>query len=105
VRERQEKVERNVVIIQAAKGGDITKLTGANLTVLLTWYQHANVAKMKKDKKSAAWVVIVSSRRARALVVVFHVINAYSWYSVEFSYQKIPTDKCVVGGGDNSSRP
>ena len=56
------------------------KLTGANLTVLLTWYQHANVAKMKKDKKSATWVVIVSSGRARALVVVFHVINAYSWY-------------------------
>jgi hypothetical protein len=40
------------------------KLTGANLTVLLTWYQHSNVAKMKKDKKLAAWVVIVSSGRA-----------------------------------------
>jgi hypothetical protein len=36
VHERQEKVERNVMIIQAAKGGDVTKLTGANLTVLLT---------------------------------------------------------------------
>ena len=35
-----------------------------NLTVLLTWYQHANVAKMKKDEKLAAWVVIVSSGRA-----------------------------------------
>ena len=62
--ERQEKVERNAMIIQAAKGGDVTKLTGANLTVLLTWYQHANVAKMKKDEKLAVWVVIVSSRRA-----------------------------------------
>ena len=37
------------MIIQAAKGGDVTKLTGAN------------VAKMKKDEKPAAWVVIVSS--------------------------------------------
>jgi hypothetical protein len=64
VRERQEKVERNAMIIQAAKGGDVTKLTGANLTVLFTWYQHANVAKMKKDEKLAVWVVIVSSGRA-----------------------------------------
>ena len=64
VRERQEKVESNAMIIQAAKGGDVTKLTRTNLTVLLTWYQHANVAKMKKDKKLAAWVVIVSSGRA-----------------------------------------
>ena len=80
VHERQEKVERNAMIIQAAKGGDVTKLTRANLTVLLTWYQHANVAKMKKNEKPAAWVVIVSSGRARALVVVIHVIKAYSWY-------------------------
>ncbi len=41
--ERQEKVERNAMIIQVTKGGDVTKLTGADLTVLLTWYQHANV--------------------------------------------------------------
>ena len=80
MRERQEKVERNKMIIQAAKGGDVTKLTRANLTILLTWYQHANVAKMKMDEKPAVWVVIVSSRRARALVVVIHVINAYSRY-------------------------
>jgi len=57
-------VERNAMIIQAAKGRDVTKLTGADLTVLLTWYQHANVAKMKKAKKLAAWVVTVSSGRA-----------------------------------------
>ena len=40
------------------------KLTVANLAVLLTWYQHANVAKMKKDKKLAVWVVVVSSGKA-----------------------------------------
>jgi hypothetical protein len=33
------------MIIQAAKGGDVTKLTGADLTILLTWYQHANVGR------------------------------------------------------------
>ena len=64
VRMRQEKVATNAMIIQAAKGGGVTKLTGANLTILLTWYQHANVGKMKKDEKLAAWVDIVSSRRA-----------------------------------------
>ena len=80
------------MIIQAAKGGDVTKLTGAN------------VAKMKKDEKPAVWVVIVSRGRARAFVVVIHVINAYSWYCVEFSYQKRPTDKCVVGGGGITAR-
>jgi hypothetical protein len=61
---RQEKVATNVMIIRAAKGGDVTKLTGADLTILLIWYQHANVGKMKKDEKLAAWVDIVSSRRA-----------------------------------------
>ena len=54
----------NVMIIRAAIGGDVTNFTGANLTVLLTWYQNANVDKMKKDKKPAVWVVIVSSWRA-----------------------------------------
>jgi hypothetical protein len=43
----------------------VTKLTGADLTILLTWYQHANVGKMKKDEKIAAWVDIVSSGRAQ----------------------------------------
>jgi len=61
--ERQEKVEMNVMIIQAAKGGGVTKLTGAKLTVLLTWNQNANVDKMKKEEKPAVWVVIVSSGR------------------------------------------
>jgi hypothetical protein len=61
---RQEKVETNAKNIQAAKEGDVTKLTGADLTVLLTWYQHANVSKMKKEEKlAAAWVDIVSSGR------------------------------------------
>ncbi len=35
-----------------------------NLTILLTLYQHANVAKMKKDEKLAVWVVIVSRGQA-----------------------------------------
>jgi hypothetical protein len=64
VRMRQEKTATNAMIIQAAKGGDVTKLTGADLTTLLTWYQQANVAKMKKEEKVAAWVDIVSSGRA-----------------------------------------
>jgi len=62
-RMRQEKFATNAMNIQAAKGGDVTKLTGADLTVLLTWYQHANVSKMKKEEKLAAWVDIVSSGR------------------------------------------
>jgi hypothetical protein len=36
--------------------------------------------------------------------VVVHVINAYSWYCVEFSYQKRLIDKCVVGGGGITAR-
>jgi len=63
VRMRQEKVATNAMIIQAAKGGDVTKLTGAGLTILLTWYQHANVGKMKKNEKLAACLDIVSSGR------------------------------------------
>ena len=51
----------NAKIIQAGKGGDVTKLTLANLGVLLTWYQRANVTKMKKPERLAAWVAIVSS--------------------------------------------
>jgi hypothetical protein len=64
VRERQEKTETNAKIIQAGKGEDVTKLTLADLGVLLTWYQRANVAKMKKPERLAAWVAIVSSGRA-----------------------------------------
>ncbi len=63
------------MIIQAAKGGDVTKLTTADLTILLTWYQHANVAKMKKDEKLAAWVVIVSSGRAPPLYERWTKVN------------------------------
>jgi hypothetical protein len=62
---RQRSAKRtNTMIIQEAKGGDVMKLTMADLTILLTWYQHANVAKMKKDEKLAVWVAIVSSGRA-----------------------------------------
>ena len=53
--EHQEKTETNAKIIQAAKGGDVTKLTLANLGILLTWYQHANIAKMNKPEWLAAW--------------------------------------------------
>ena len=42
----------------------MTKLTLADLGVLLTWYQRANVTKMKKPERLAAWVAIVSSERA-----------------------------------------
>ncbi len=54
VRERQEKTETNAKVIQAGKGKDVTKLTLADLGILLTWYQCANVAKMKKPEKLAA---------------------------------------------------
>jgi hypothetical protein len=64
VRERQEKNEMNAKIIQAAKGGDVTKLTLADLGILLTWYQHANIAKMNKPERLAVWEAIVSSGRA-----------------------------------------
>jgi hypothetical protein len=63
VRESHKKIETNAMMIQAAKGGDVTKLTSSNLTVLLTWHQHAKVATIKKDKKLAAWVAIDSSGR------------------------------------------
>ena len=42
----------------------MTKLTLADLGVLLTRYQRANVAKMKNPERLAAWVAIVSSGRA-----------------------------------------
>ena len=42
----------------------MTKLTLADLGVLLAWYQRANVTKMKKPERLAAWVAIVSSERA-----------------------------------------
>ena len=36
----------------------------ADLGVLLTWYQHANIAKRNKPERLAAWAAIVSSGRA-----------------------------------------
>ncbi len=59
--ERQERIETNALHIQATKGGDHTKLTSSNLTILLTWHEHAKVATMKKEDKLAARVAIVSS--------------------------------------------
>jgi hypothetical protein len=63
VHEHHKKIEMNVMMIQVAKGKDVTKLTSSNLTVHLTWHQHAKVATMKKDEKLAAWVAIDSSGR------------------------------------------
>ena len=61
--EHQEKNKMNAKIIQATKGRDVTKLTLADLGILLTWDQHANNAKMKKPERLAAWVAIISSGR------------------------------------------
>ncbi len=46
--EHQERIETNMLHIQAMKSGDHTKLTSSNLTILLTWHQHAKVATMKR---------------------------------------------------------
>ena len=62
--ERQGRIEDDALHIQAMKGGDNTMLTSSDLTILLTWHQHAKVATMKKDAKLAAWVAIVGSGRA-----------------------------------------
>ena len=43
------------------KGSDHTKLTSSELTILLTWHQHAKVATMKKEDKLAGWVAIAIS--------------------------------------------
>ena len=64
VRERQGRIEDDALHIQATKGGDNTMLTSSDLTILLTWHQHAKVATMKKAAKLAAWVAIVGSGRA-----------------------------------------
>ena len=40
------------------------KLILADLGVLLTWYQNANIVKMNKPERLAAWEAIVSSGKA-----------------------------------------
>ena len=46
VRERQGRIEDDALHIQAMKSGDNTMLTSSDLTILLTWHQHAKVATM-----------------------------------------------------------
>ena len=56
--ERQEKSESIALDILKRKGENPTKLTGTDLTALLTWHQHPKVAGMKKDAKFVAWMEI-----------------------------------------------
>jgi hypothetical protein len=62
--EHQERNETNALHIQATKSGDHMKLTSSNLTILLTWHQHAKVATIKREDKLAAWLAIVGSGKA-----------------------------------------
>ena len=50
-------------LILDAKGSDPAKLTAADLTVLLTWYQHKKVAGMNKAAKVQVWKDIVDNHR------------------------------------------
>ena len=50
-------------MILEAKGSDPSKLTVADLTVLLTWHQHPKVAGMNKAAKVLAWKGIVDTNR------------------------------------------
>ena len=59
--EHQEKVKTKAMTILAAKGNDVAKLTVVDLTVLLTWHQHAKVATMEKAEKLVVWVTIVGN--------------------------------------------
>jgi hypothetical protein len=63
VSERQERIETIVLDIQERKGRDHTKLISSNLTILLTWHQHAKVATMKKEDKLVVWLAIINSRK------------------------------------------
>ena len=64
VRERQERTESNVLDILRRKGDDVTKLNSGDLSILLTWHQVSKVVDMNKDKKLAAWLRIVGSRKS-----------------------------------------
>ncbi len=65
--EHQERIEKSALDIQARKGGAHTKLTSGNLTILLTWHQHAKVGTMKKEEELVAWLAIVNKGRAPPL--------------------------------------
>ena len=56
--ERQEKNRTIALDILQRKGENLTTLTGTDLTALLTWHQHLNVASLKKDTKIVAWMEI-----------------------------------------------
>ena len=56
--EHQEKSESIALDILDRKGENPTMLTGTDLTALLTWHQHPQVAGMKKDAKFVTWMEI-----------------------------------------------
>jgi hypothetical protein len=64
VHERQERTESNALDILRRKGDDVTKLNSGDLSILLTWHQVSKVVDMNKDKKLAAWLRIVGSRKS-----------------------------------------
>ena len=64
MRARREKNESIALDILERKGDDPTKLTATDLTALLTWHQHPQVAGMLKDAKFVAWMEI--KRRGKA---------------------------------------
>jgi len=64
VHERQERTESIALDILRRKGDDVTKLNSGDLSILLTWHQVSKVVDMNKDKKLAAWLRIVGSRKS-----------------------------------------
>jgi hypothetical protein len=62
--ERQERTESNALDILRRKGDDVTKLNSGDLSILLTWHQVSKVVDMNKEKKLAAWLRIVGSRKS-----------------------------------------
>ena len=64
MRARREKNESITLDILERKGNNPTKLTATDLTALLTWHQHPQVAGMKKDAKFVTWMEI--KRRGKA---------------------------------------
>jgi hypothetical protein len=61
VRERMERTEFNALDIIARRGGDTTKLTSGELTILLTWHKVPKVIGMNKEQKLSKWGRILTS--------------------------------------------
>ena len=61
LRERQEKNQNVALDILQRKGENLTTLTSADLTALLTWHQHPKIAGMLKEAKFVAWMGIKNS--------------------------------------------